>query len=560
MVNMSGADAIVQALKAEGVEVMFGIPGGATMPLYDSLKDSGIRHILARHEQSAAHMADGFARASGRVGVCSGTSGPGATNLLTGIATAYLDSYPVVAITGQVARPFLATDAFQEVDTVGIFNPVVKYSFQPLTPGEIPMAIKSAFYIASTGRTGPVLVDVPKDVQMESADMDFNGRVEIKGYNPSIAPDAAAVERAAEMLLAAERPLILLGGGAIKANVTPSVLAMAELLMVPVASTLMGKGAIPEDHFLSTGPVGMHGTYHANTLIMESDLVVNIGGRFSDRTTMKVDEFTRERKMIQMDIDPTEAGKNIRNAHFIIGDLSTSVGMLYEAVKRRVSSREETPWYRRMKELRSEYDGKVFQNDGPFSSPHIVKKIRELLPADAIVTTDVGQVQMWGELFYKVLKPRTYLTSGGLGTMGFGLPAALGAKVARPDVPVVVLAGDGSFAMTNNSLATSIVEKIPVVVCIFNNSNLGMISQWQRVVYGGRYSASWLGDSPDFSRLAQAYGAEGIRVNSMEDFEKSFKEALNREVTTVIDMEISPSENVYPFVPSGNSLKEMLTK
>ena len=556
MVALSGAKALVKALERENVEVIFGIPGGATLTFYDALKDSNIRHILARHEQSAAHMADGYARASGKVGVCTATSGPGATNLLTGIATAYLDSSPVVAITGQVGRDYIGRDAFQEIDTVGIYSPVVKYAFQPLKAEEIPYAVKAAFYLASTGRQGPVLIDVPKDVQSEVAEMSFPEKVEIKGYNPYIKPDSESVREAAKLIIQAQKPVFLLGGGAVKANVGPEVLELAELLMIPIATTLMGKGAVPENHFLAVGPVGMHGTYQANTLIMESDLIIGVGVRFSDRTTMDVREFTKERNILHFDIDPTEARKNIPNEYPVIGDLKESMRMLLSEIKKMMPYIKSSPWYKRVKELKEYYEDKVF--DSKALSPYIIKKIREYLRPDDIVTTEVGQAQAWAELYFKALKPRTFITSGGLGTMGFGFPAALGAKVAKFDSTVVDIAGDGSFLMTSNSLATSVKEGIPVVVVILNNSVLGMIVQWQRIIYNNRYIASYLGESPDFVALAKAYGAEGVRVNGLEDFEKHFKEAVRSEVTYVIDVPISPEENVLPFVPAGKSLKEMI--
>ncbi len=553
---LSGAQALVKALEKEKVEVIFGIPGGATLTFYDALKDSSIRHVLARHEQSAAHMADGYARASGKVGVCTSTSGPGATNLLTGIATAYLDSSPVIAITGQVARDYIGKDAFQEIDTVGIFTPVVKYAFQPLSASEIPFDVKAAFYIASTGRQGPVLIDLPKDVQAEKAEMEFPEKVEIKGYRPYVRPDPEAIREAAKLIIQSQKPVILVGGGAVKSEVGSKVVELAEMLMIPVASTLMGKGAIPENHFLAVGPIGMHGTYHANTLIMESDLVIGIGVRFSDRTTMDTKEFSKDRMILHFDIDPTEARKNIVNEFPVIGDLNESITMLVSEIRKMMPYTKDSPWYKRVKELKEYYEDKIFGEN--VLSPLIIKKIREILHEDDIVTTEVGQAQAWAELFYKALKPRTFITSGGLGTMGFGFPAAIGAKVAKFDKTVVDIAGDGSFLMTSNSLATSVKEGIPVVVVILDNAVLGMIAQWQRLVYNNRYIASSLGETPNFPALAKAYGAEGVRVNGLEDFEKYFKEAVKSDVTYVIDVPISPEENVFPFVPAGKSLREMI--
>jgi len=553
---LSGAQALVKALEEEKVEVIFGIPGGATLPFYDALKDSNIKHVLARHEQSAAHMADGYARASGKVGVCTATSGPGATNLLTGVATAYLDSSPVVALTGQVAKSYIGKDAFQEIDTVGIYSPIVKYAFQPLSASEIPFDIKAAFYISSTGRQGPVLVDLPKDVQTETAEIEFPEKIEIKGYRPYIKPDPEALREAAKMIIQAQKPVILVGGGAVKSEVGPLVLELAETFMIPIASTLMGKGAVPENHFLSVGPIGMHGTYHANTLIMESDLIIGIGVRFSDRTTMDTREFTKDRMILHFDIDPTEARKNLVNEFPVIGDLKESLSILVSEIKKMMPYIKSSPWHKRVKELKDYYDDRIFGEK--VMSPLIIKKIREILGPDDIVTTEVGQAQAWAELFYKALKPRTFITSGGLGTMGFGFPAAIGAKVAKFDKTVVDIAGDGSFLMTSNSLATSVSEGIPVVVVILDNATLGMIAQWQRIVYNNRYIASSLGETPNFPALARAYGAEGVRVNGLEDFVKYFKEAVRSEVTYVIDVPISPEENVFPFVPAGKSLREMI--
>ncbi len=553
---LTGAQALVKALEKEKVEVIFGIPGGATLTFYDALKDSSIRHVLARHEQSAAHMADGYARASGKVGVCTSTSGPGATNLLTGIATAYLDSSPIIAITGQVAKAYIGKDAFQEIDTVGIYTPVVKYAFQPLSASEIPFDVKAAFYIASTGRQGPVLIDLPKDVQAENAEIEFPEKIEVKGYRPYMSPDPEAIREAAKLIIQAQKPVILVGGGAVKSEVGSKIVELAEMLMIPVASTLMGKGAIPENHFLSVGPIGMHGTYHANTLIMESDLIIGVGVRFSDRTTMDTKEFSKDKMILHFDIDPTEARKNLVNEFPVIGDLNESINMLISEIKKMMPYTKDSPWYKRAKELKEYYEDKIFGEN--VVSPLVVKKIRDVLQQNDIVTTEVGQAQAWAELFYKALKPRTFITSGGLGTMGFGFPAAIGAKVARFDKTVVDIAGDGSFLMTSNSLATSVKEGIPVVVVILDNAVLGMIAQWQRLVYNNRYIASSLGETPDFPALAKAYGAEGVRVNGLEDFEKYFKEAVKSEVTYVIDVPISPEENVFPFVPAGKSLREMI--
>lgn len=559
MVQLSGSHALVEVLKQEGVEILFGYPGGAIIPVYDDLMDSGIRHILARHEQSAAHMADGYARASGKVGVAIATSGPGATNLVTGIATAYLDSSPIVAITGQVPTSLLDTDAFQEADVPAIFNSISKYVFQPRSPTEVAYSVKAAFYIASTGRTGPVVVDIPKDVQTRTGDVVFPKEVRIRGYVPYISPDPASVERAARTLMNAERPVILAGGGVKRNRAEDILVAIAEHLMIPVVTTLMGKGAFPEEHPLSLGTIGMHGTYQANTIMAEADVVVAFGTRFSDRSTMNTAEFSNGKKVIQFDIDPTEVSKNIEPTDSVIGDLKASMTMFYQQIKENACMKEDSPWLKKAMELRREYDDKIFGNNhSRLSPPKIIKKIREILPPEAIVATEVGQNQMWTQLYFKVKKPGMFITSGGLGTMGFGFPAAIGAKAAKPSVPVLDVAGDGSFQMTCNSLATSVSEKLPVIVCILNNSSLGLVAQWQRTFYNRRCFATWLGQAPDFVQLAKAYGAEGFRVQSLDELERALKQALGYEVATVIDIPISPEEDVLPFVPSGGSLKDML--
>ncbi len=555
---MSGSRALIKALEREGVDVVFGIPGGAIMPVYDELLNSDIRHVLARHEQSAAHMADGYARASGRVGVCMATSGPGATNLVTGVATAYMDSTPLVAITGQVPTSMMARDAFQEIDAVGIYTHVTKYSFQLLRSSEVPYVTKAAFFLASTGRTGPVHIDMPKDVQTGEAEMSFPDHVDIRGYRPYVPPDPAAVARALDLLLESERPIILAGGGVIKSGAHDYLLQLAESALIPVATTLMGKGAVPEDHPLSLGPVGMHGTVQANKLVNEADLVLAIGVRFSDRTTMEVRGFAPDATIVHFDVDPTEVGKNVKAHHAVTGDLKASIGLLLRMFQERARTGSWGAWRRRVEEVVSQWRDAVVGVKSEFSPPHILRAMREILPPDSIVTTEVGQNQMWAELYFKVLRPRTFITSGGLGTMGFGFPAAIGAKAARPDVPVVDVAGDGSFMMTMNSLATSIDEKLPVVVVILNNSSLGMVAQWQRLFYNRRYAATIFGANPDFVRLAESFGAEGVRVYSMDEFRNAFRTAIRSDVTTVIDVPIHPEEDVFPFVGPGRTLNEML--
>jgi acetolactate synthase-1/2/3 large subunit len=556
--RMMGSKALVEALKREGVKVIFGIPGGAIMPVYDALLDFDIRHILARHEQCAGHMADGYARASGSVGVCMATSGPGATNLVTAIATAYMDSSPIVAITGQVTRNMIGKDGFQEADIVGITTPITKYNYQVMAAKDIPRIVKEAFYIASTGRPGPVLMALPRDVQTEEDEIPFPKSVKLRGYNPSVEPHPLQVKRAAELLVQAERPMILAGGGIHISRAYEELLALAELLNAPVATTLMGKGCFPENHPLSLGGVGMHGTKEANLLILEADVLLAVGTRFSDRTTGRLTEFCPDAKIIHVDIDAAEIRKNAKVDVPIVADAKKAMKAIRDQILQMASRREPSLWLKRVRELKDQMNAETSLEGDSLRPKSIIKTLRRLLPEDAIVTTEVGQNQMWAFLHFQVIKPRTYITSGGLGTMGFGFPAALGAKVARPDVPVVDIAGDGSFIMTEQDLATSVMEDIPVTVLILNNSVLGMVAQWQRLFYNRRYSHVNLGGIPDFVKLAEAYGARGERAKSLSDLEEAITKAIRSDVTTVIDVPISPEENVFPMVPAGKALKEMI--
>ena len=557
MAEMSGAKALLESLKREKVNVVFGLPGGANLPIYDALIDSGIRHILCRHEQSAAHMADGFARASGMAGVCFATSGPGTTNLVTGIANAQMDSSPVVAITGQVATSFIGKDAFQETDTMGITTPITKYNFQPRNANEIPIVVKKAFYIATTGRPGPVVIDIPKDVQNQKVDIDFPEKVDIRGYKPNGEPEMEGVKNGAKLLADADRPMILAGGGIKASHAHQSLQRLAEFLNAPVATTFMGKGCIPEDHPLSLGIVGMHGTPEANTLILEADVLLAIGVRLSDRTTGNIDEFCSKAKIIHADIDAAEVGKNRIADVSIIGDANKTLNRLAASVVRKAQKGKKDEWVKRAEQLKNEREISE-AGDTAFAPRLILKTLRKLLPRNTIVTTEVGQNQMWAGLFFKSYLPRTFISSGGLGTMGFGFPASLGAKIAKPSVPVVDIAGDGSFMMTENSLGTSVVEKIPVTVVVLNNSMLGMPAQWQRFFYNRRYSAVDLKRIPDLVKLASSYGAEGVRVSSVEELEHAVKTALKGDVTTVIDVPISPEEDVLPMVSPGNGLSSTM--
>jgi len=559
MAEMSGAEAFVKALEREGVETLFGVPGGAVIPICDALYDADIRFVLARHEQGAAHMADGYARASGGVGVCLATSGPGATNLVTGIATANIDSSPVVAFTGQVPTSMIGADAFQEVDIIGVTASITKYNIQVRRAGEIPHAVKAAFYIASTGRRGVVLVDLPKDAQTGVEEMEFPEHIEFKGYSPNVEPDPRELDRAATLLAKAEKPIILAGGGVIASDACGELLKLAELLMAPVATTLMGKGAIPSGHPLHIGMCGMHGTWEANHLVSEADVLLAIGSRFSDRTTGRVEEFT-EARIIHIDIDPSEFDKNVEASLRVRGDAKLALRGIIERL-RQISRRSREGWMRRLEELREQRRRIEEEERGEgVKPPDLMKALRRLLPKEAIVTTEVGQCQMWAALHFDVYAPRTFLSSGGLGTMGWGFPAAIGAKAAKPQVPVVDIAGDGSFGMTENNLATAVEEELPVIVIILNNRVLGMVAQWQRLFYGRRYFGVHLGSSPDFVKLAEAYGAIGVRPGSLEEFEEAVKAGMESETATVIDIPIDPEENVFPMVPPGRGLREILVE
>ena len=560
MVVMSGAKAFVKSLEREGVETLFGVTGGAVLPIYDELYNSDLRLIMARHEQGAAHMADGYARASGSVGVCLATSGPGATNLVTGLATANIDSAPVVGFTGQVPQHMIGTDAFQEVDIIGVTASITKYNIQVRNPAEIPWAIKSSFHIASTGRQGAVLVDLPKDTQINTAEMKFPDKVEFRGYNFNITPEPREMDWASTLLSKAQRPVILAGGGVIAANASQELQQLAEMMNAPVALTLMGKGSIPDDHPLCTGLTGMHGTGASNMLVSEADVLLVVGARMSDRTTAKLDEFCPGTKIIHVDIDRSEIDKNVETVTRVIGDAKLSL----QGISQRLGQIRKDPakndnWLNRLDHFRKEYVVPEYVSNPHMSAVTAMKAVRRALPRDSLITTEVGQNQMWAALYLDVYSPRTFFSSGGLGTMGWGFPAAIGVKAARPDVPVIDIAGDGSFAMTENNLATCVTEDLPVIVVVLNNRILGMVAQWQRLFYGHRYKGvHHHNDSPDFVKLAEAYGAVGVRTEKPEDLEEAVRKAVKSNETTVIDVPIDPEENVFPMVPAGKGLKDII--
>ncbi|GBE56183.1 acetolactate synthase large subunit [archaeon BMS3Bbin16] len=554
--KMRGAQAMLESLKREGVDVMFGIPGGSVIPLYDEIYDSDIRTLLMRHEQAAAHAADGYARVSGDVGVCISTSGPGATNLVTGIATAFLDSSPIVAFTGQVPRSMIGKDSFQEADSVGITMPITKHNFQFYSVEEIPYTIKKAFKIARSGRPGPVLIDVPKDVQEKEADMKFPKDVDIKGYNPNVTGHPKQIKKAVDLLLSAQRPIALVGGGVIISGASKELMDFVEMLGLPVVTSLMGKGAFPEDHPLALGMIGMHGRKAGNFAISDADVIIAIGCRFSDRTTGNVNCFAPEAQLIHVDIEAAEIGKNVPCHVPVVGDAKQ---VLKEMIKiAAVKAKKHPEWTAKVKQFKKEFQPKMDYDDVPLMPQRVIKEIMEVISGDDIVVTEVGQCQMWAAHFLSRTKSRTFISSGGLGTMGFGFPAAIGAKIAKPERNVIDIAGDGSFMMNCQELATTVVEDVPVVVAVMNNHYLGMVRQWQELFFDRRYSGVDLGEVPDYLKLADAFGANGIRVEKPGDIREAVKEAFDSGRPTVIDFVVKRESNIFPMVPPGGCLKDII--
>jgi acetolactate synthase-1/2/3 large subunit len=557
MTKMTGAEAYIKALEKEGVEIMFGITGATVIPICDELLNSQIRYVGGVHEQGSTHMAEGYARAGRRVGVVQVTSGPGATNIVTGIANAQLDSSPVVAFTGQVSRSMVGTDAFQEVDIIGITASITKHNMQILDAAEIPAAVKSAFYIANTGRKGAVVVDLPKDVQTDESEMIFPDSVSFRGYNLTIEPDQQEINWAATLLAKAKRPVIIAGGGAIASGASEELVELAETLMAPVANSLMGKGAIPSDHPLSLGLCGMHGRCEANYIVPEADVLLVVGGRFSDRTTGALYGFSPSAKIIHIDVDKSEIDKNVDSITRVIGDARLAIqGIRMKIAQNRQDAKIAQVWLKRVEEYRKQTC--EIDSDRPLSGPKVIKAIRRAMPRDSICVTDVGQHQMWAALHYDIYQPNTFLSSGGLGTMGWGTPAAIGAKAAKPMTPILNISGDGSFAMTENNLAISVDEDFPITIVVLNNGVLGMVAQWQRLFYNRRYSAVKRPTHPDIPTLAKSYGAEGIRIGSIEELEKAIQKSIKSNHTTVIEVPIDPEENVLPMIPPGMGLKDIL--
>ncbi len=556
---MRGSEALIKSLKDQGVNVVFGYPGGVLLPLYDVIYDSDLRHILVRHEQCAAHAADGYARASGKVGVCIGTSGPGATNLVTGIATAYMDSSPIVAIAGQVATGLIGNDAFQEVDTIGMTMPISKHNYQPMIPQEIPGIIKSAFFIAGTGRPGPVVVDLPKDVQEQELDMENESKIELPGYKPTRKGHPLQIKKAANLIVNSKKPVILAGGGVILSGSSQELLKLSEMINAPVVTTLLGKGSFPEDHPFSLGMLGMHGTKPSNYMVDECDCLIAIGCRFSDRTTGNVAEFAKNAKIIHIDIDPAEIGKNVDVDIPIVGDAKITVTSLIKAINQINTPGNTDEWIRHVQNFKRSSIPRTSFDDVPLKPQQVIKEIMQATDEETIITTDVGLNQMWMAHYFKTKHPRSFLSSGGLGTMGFGFPAAMGAKVAKPERDVVAVCGDGGFLMVSQDLATVKEYDIPVVICILDNRYLGMVAQWQKLFYEKRLSHTHLGEVPDFVKLAEAFGVAAHRVEKPGEVRETLKNAINSGEPTLIDITIDPEE-ILPMVPPGCGLTEMVGK
>ncbi len=558
MTRMLGSDAILRCLEAEGVDVMFGIPGGAILPTYDAIaRGTSVRHILARHEQGAGHMAEGYARASGRPGVAIATSGPGATNLVTPIADAWMDSTPLVAITGQVSSKLIGTDAFQETDATGITMPIVKHSWLVQDVRDLPHAMKAAFHVAQSGRPGPVLVDIAKDAQEAEFDFTYPTDVDLPGWKPPTKVHERQVREAAKAIAEARQPIIYAGGGVLNGNASAELLELVEAGNLPAVVTLMGKGALPDSHRLNYGHPGMHGSKYANWALNKSDLIIAVGVRFDDRVTGKVSAFAPGAKVIHFDIDAAEVGK-IRDAEIpVVGPLKLALAQLTPEVKRLENERpaDRTAWLNQLEEWRARYPYKYRKTSGILKPQTVIETLRDLAgerTEDVIWTTGVGQHQMWAMQYLQCEKPRSFITSGGLGTMGFGVPAAVGAKAARPDATVVCIDGDGCFQMTNQELTAAALEGLPIVVVICNNGWLGMVRQWQELFYAERYAETHLTKQvPDYAQLAEALGAAGFTVDNEDDLESTLRAAMDSGRTAVVDARVDPDENCYPMVPSG---------
>ena len=558
----TGAQIFIESLKMEGVDTIFCYPGGATLNITDALYHSDIHQIVVRHEQAAVHAADGYSRASGRVGVSLVTSGPGATNTVTGIATAYMDSIPIVIFSCQVNTMLIGNDAFQEADIVGITRPCTKHNYLVKDVKDLARIIKEAFFIARSGRPGPVLVDIPKDVSAASCDFKYPDKIFLRSYQPTYVGHAGQIKRLLKTIAVSKRPVLYTGGGIISSGASQELLKFAEKLSIPVTNTLMGLGGFPGNHPLFLGMLGMHGNYAANMAITESDLIIAIGSRFDDRATGKVDEFAPRAKIVHIDIDPTSISKNIKVDIPVVGDSKNVLKKMLEMLDDNKEDFENfqqniTDWVQTVNHWKNNYP-LTYTKNGTLKPQYVIERIYELTKGNAIISTEVGQNQMWAAQFFKFLKPRTILTSGGLGTMGYGFPASIGAQVAFPKSLVIDIAGDGSIQMNIQELATAVQYNLPVKIVILNNRFLGMVRQWQELFYEKRYTWTHMNHAPDFVKLAEAYGAAGYRITDEKDVDDVLHKAFNNNKTPIVDVHVNPEECVYPMVPAGAPLKDML--
>jgi acetolactate synthase-1/2/3 large subunit len=564
VMKLTGAEILIECLKREGVKTIFALPGGVVLKIFDMLhQQKDIEVVLTRHEQGAGHMAEGYAKATGKAGVCLVTSGPGLTNVLTALADAYMDSVPLVCFSGQVPTSLIGNDAFQEADNIGLSRPCTKYNFLVKDVKDLAMTIKEAFYIATTGRPGPVLVDIPKDVSMDTSEFTYPSSVSIRSYNPVYEGNKWQIKQAAEAMTKAKKPVLYVGGGVIFSGASQELMELAELTHMPVDMTLMGLGAFPGEHPQSMGMLGMHGTYWANMVMHYSDLVVAIGARFDDRVTGKVSEFCPHAKVIHIDIDPTSIRKNVNVDIPIVGDCKTVLRELIQILRATVNGDQKElrkAWWNQIREWQQANPLAYQQEaDGPIKPQHVIRRLYELTKdRDPIVSTDVGQHQMWAAQYFKLAKPNRWLTSGGLGTMGFGFPAAMGAQAAFPGRLVLCIAGDGSIQMNMQEMATAVVHKLPVKIIVINNRFHGMVRQWQDLFYEGRYASSYLETTPDFVKLAEAYGAVGLRASKPSEIDAVLKEAIAVNKPVIVDVPTYPYENVYPMIPAGGCNHEMI--
>jgi acetolactate synthase I/II/III large subunit len=550
---LKGSKALLTLLEGEGVEVMFGYPGGYTIPIYNDLLDSKIHHVLVRHEQCAAHMADGYARVTGKPGVCISTSGPGATNLVTGVATAFADSSPMLVLTGQVATQFIGNNAFQEADVFSMMMPITKHNFRVLDPRDVPESIKRGMNIAKSGRMGPVHVDLPVDV--------INGDVPedlMSQSYPVPAPqeDFTGILAAVKILMSAERPVLFVGGGAIWSNAGPEIAKLSEMLMAPVITTIMAKGIVPEEHPMCLGMIGMHGREASRKAFLEADAILAVGTRFSDRSVSNAFEVPLSTKVISIDIDPIEAGKSPRTKVRVVGDAKKALQQVIKGLGKH--AKKESTWTARIKEIRLKCSCNIDLPDTPIKPQKVMFELSKIINDDTIVTTEVGQNQMWAAHFLKMRHPRQFITSGGMGTMGFGFPASIGAKMAFPDRPVLDVAGDGSLLMVVQEFATAVQEQLPVMVVLLNNGWLGMVKQWQKLFWNKRYSETHLTGNPDFIALVKAFGADGVRVERPTELAEAFKRGLSSDVPFLVDITTDPEEDVLPMMPAGKGSADVL--